>query len=318
RHRQPGTDQRGHAHNDHPYRVVGILKPTNTVLDQLIVTNLATIWQVHGQEADHHHDDDTDAHKHDEHAEHDEHGEHGEDHAHDHDETDGEYHHDDDAHKKDTPTAAADEPMATSPFMVVRKAGQPPTKIPNKTAASPAPPEITAALLKFRSPMGTLMMPRIINQTTNMQAAVPTLEMNRLLNLMGIGIKTIQGIAAAIMLVSGLSVFIALYNRLRQRRYEHALIRSMGGSRSTLLWLTLAEGWALALAGFGLGLLLSRLGLALLNAYSGKNFHLHFSYQPIAAEAALLGITLAVGTLAALLPAIKAFRLNISQTLAQG
>jgi len=163
-----------------------------------------------------------------------------------------------------------------------------------------------------------MMLPRIINQTTNMQAAVPTLEMNRLLNLMGIGIQTMQGIAAAIMLISGFSVFIALYNRLRQRRYEHALIRSMGGSRGALLWLTLAEGWALALAGFVLGLLLSRLGLMLLNGYAGKNFHFQFGYQIISAEWVLLAVTLLVGTLAALLPAVKAFRLNISQTLAQG
>ena len=282
-----GGDARGQVHAQHPYRVVGTLKPTNTVLDQLIVTNLATIWQVHGQK-DHHDEPTSDA-------------------------GDAATH----SHHDSAPATAPITPI-TSPFMVVRKAGQPQNKPATAGPPDDEAPEITAALIKFRSPMGIMMLPRIINQTTNMQAAVPTLEMNRLLNLMGIGIQTMQGIAAAIMLISGFSVFIALYNRLRQRRYEHALIRSMGGSRGALLWLTLAEGWALALAGFVLGLLLSRLGLMLLNGYAGKNFHFQFGYQIISAEWVLLAVTLLVGTLAALLPAVKAFRLNISQTLAQG
>lgn len=40
----------GHGHDDHPYRVVGVLQPTGTVLDRLIITSLESVWDVHTAE----------------------------------------------------------------------------------------------------------------------------------------------------------------------------------------------------------------------------------------------------------------------------
>ena len=40
----------GHGHADRPYRVTGVLKPTGTVLDRLIVTSLESVWDVHEEE----------------------------------------------------------------------------------------------------------------------------------------------------------------------------------------------------------------------------------------------------------------------------
>ncbi len=40
----------GHGHGDNPYRVVGVLKPTGTVLDRLIVTSLDSVWRLHAEE----------------------------------------------------------------------------------------------------------------------------------------------------------------------------------------------------------------------------------------------------------------------------
>lgn len=60
-------------HANHPYAVVGILKPTGTVLDRLVMTPLESVWQVHGHEhhgSDEGHDDDEvhdHGHHHDEH-----------------------------------------------------------------------------------------------------------------------------------------------------------------------------------------------------------------------------------------------------------
>jgi putative ABC transport system permease protein len=178
--------------------------------------------------------------------------------------------------------------------------------------------QITALLLKFKSPMAIMTLPRIINAETNMQAAVPTLEINRLMNMMGIGISALQAIAFAIMLIAGLSVFVALYNRLKERKFEHALMRSMGSSRSLIFWLLLSEGILLSLLGFILGLALCRGGLALLNKVSGKDFHFYFDFGIVPEEGWLFAITLFIGIFAAVIPAIKAYRLNIAQTLSDG
>ncbi|HEY1076734.1 MAG TPA: FtsX-like permease family protein [Fontimonas sp.] len=70
----------GHAHAGHPYRVVGILRPTGTVLDRLILTSLDSVWDLHDEHGEHDDEDSHPAHDthdtHDTHEEHDEHAPH--------------------------------------------------------------------------------------------------------------------------------------------------------------------------------------------------------------------------------------------------
>ena len=42
-----GIEESTHDHEDFPYRVVGILSPTGEIIDQLILTSLESVWQVH-------------------------------------------------------------------------------------------------------------------------------------------------------------------------------------------------------------------------------------------------------------------------------
>jgi putative ABC transport system permease protein len=255
-----GEDARGQVHEDIDYKIVGILAPTGTVIDQLLLTNVESVWNIHDEA----HGGEAAAH---------------ETENHDHE---GEHEHDEEP-------ATPDEER-----------------------------QITAMLVKFRSPMGIMMLPRMINEQTSMQAAIPTLEINRLVNLMGIGITTLEGIALAIMLIAGLSVFVSLFNRLKERRFEHALMRSMGTSRGVIFFLLLAEGLLLAIAGFVAGILLCRVGLWLLNKQAASDFKFSFSYQWVSEEWWLFGVTILIGIFAAIIPAIKAYRLNIAKTLSDG
>lgn len=163
--------------------------------------------------------------------------------------------------------------------------------------------------------MGIMTLPRMVNETTQMQAAVPALEINRLLGLMGIGTAALQALALAILVISGFSVFITLYNRLQERRYELALLRSLGCRKGQLFFLMIAEGFLLAILGFAGGHLLSRLGLAYVNQ-SSQAFHFAFQYDWVPTEAWLLLGSLLVGILAALIPAWKAYRMDVSAALA--
>jgi putative ABC transport system permease protein len=269
---QHGADQNAEVHDEHAYRVVGIFSPNGSVVDQLIMTPMASVWGVH----DHPEPEDTAAGKTAE-EDHD----HTEDHAHD---EDHDHAHDEEAHDH------ADEDR-----------------------------DITAMLIKFRSPMGMMMLPRMINQETSMQAALPAIEINRLFELFAVGIDTIRAIALAIIVISGISVFISLYNSLRERRYELALMRSMGASRGQLFWLVVQEGLLLAFLGYGLGMGLSRVGMWLLSVAILDDFHYQFSNALLLKEELyLLGVTLLIGLLAAAIPATRAFSLNISETLADG
>ncbi len=104
--------------------------------------------------------------------------------------------------------------------------------------------EITAMLIKFRNPMGMVQLPRIVNENTNMQAALPGYELLKLFSLMGIALNTLNLVALVVILVSGISVFISLYVSLKERTYEMALLRTYGASRQQLLGMVFQEGSA--------------------------------------------------------------------------
>src|SRR5690606_301838 len=46
-HSNHGLSNDGHAHEAHPFIVKGIMAPTQTVLDNLILTSVESIWHVH-------------------------------------------------------------------------------------------------------------------------------------------------------------------------------------------------------------------------------------------------------------------------------
>jgi len=177
--------------------------------------------------------------------------------------------------------------------------------------------ELTAVLIKFRNPMGQVQLPRLINAQTNMMAAVPAVEMNRLYTLFGTGFQLLTMIGIAILLLSAFSVFVSLYNSLKERKYEMALMRTMGSSRISLVMLLVLESLILSMAGFITGILLSRLGLMVIASTIQKDYYLTVDAwnAQLPEEIYLLGLVILLALVSSLLPAIKAWSLNISKTL---
>lgn len=179
-------------------------------------------------------------------------------------------------------------------------------------------PEITAALIKFRSPMGLMTIPRMVNENTNMQAALPSIEVNRLLQLFGTGIELAKYLAYLIVFISGISVFVSLYNSLKDQKSEKALMLTLGASRTKVFIQLLLEGLFLSLMGFLFGLVLSHLALWLVSIFLGnRNFIDLDIWQFGYTEIYLLVMTLFVGVVSAAIPSINIYRINISQTLAK-
>lgn len=221
----------GHVHDNYAYNVVGILNFSGSVIDNLILTDYQSVWDVHNK------DDDLDM-------------------------------------------------------------------------------EITAALFKFKNPSALIKLPRQVNETTNLQAAVPVFEMNRLINLLGIGFNSIQFIAVVIMIVSGLSIFISLYNSLKRRRYELALMRVHGASRWQLVKLIQFEALYISVIGAIFGILLSRLSIYFISILVSENNTLNnFPLTLVVEEFWLLPSALLIGIFAALIPTLQAYRTNIPKLL---
>jgi putative ABC transport system permease protein len=178
--------------------------------------------------------------------------------------------------------------------------------------------ELTAVLIQLKNKSMFMRLLPEINEGTALQAAAPFLEIRRLTDsLLPVAVKTLAGLAWAILAVSALSLFLMLYARMRERRYELALIRSLGASPLRVAGLVLAEGLSLALAGLLGGLLAARGGLLALTFWADpeQKYRLNpfapLSWEEIGLSLAIIGI----GCLAALIPAAQAFRLDISRTL---
>ena len=178
--------------------------------------------------------------------------------------------------------------------------------------------EITAVLLKIRNQMAKLTWQRVIPQNTKMQAVSPAFEVNRLFGLFGIGVTALQYLAYGIMLISGISIFIALFNTLKERKAEFALLRVNGAGRFQLLKVVMIESLLLCVVGFVFGTILGRVALSFLSNSSEEDFKMSFNpYEFLwEKEGILFLVTIFVGFIAALIPAIKAYNLNISKTLA--
>jgi putative ABC transport system permease protein len=246
-----GLSSSSDVHKNHPYVVSGILAPHGNVTDNLILTNVASVWKMHDEHEDHDHDA-KEAHDHE---------------GHDH---------------------SNDESR-----------------------------ELTSLLIQYRSPMSVAMFPRLVNETTNMQAASPAQESTRLFSLIGVGVDTLQWFAILIMFIAAISVFVNLYNSLKERNYDLAIMRTLGASRTELFLIVIAEGIMLTLAGTIIGILLGHLVLEFIGSNQESSQAQLSGFVLLYNEIYLFVAGLAIGIFAAIIPAIQAYRSNISKILAK-
>lgn len=176
--------------------------------------------------------------------------------------------------------------------------------------------EITLALIQYRSPLAAVTLPRYVNTSTGMQAAAPAVEVTRLLRMLGVGTDVLRGFGVVLLLTAGLSVFIALWNAVRERRADLAMLRMLGASPVKVAGLLLCEALWLALLASALGLL----GGHLLTGLVGWMLQAEKSLPVTAwvwvpAEAWIPGAAVLVAGLAALMPAFSAYRVDAGQLL---
>ncbi len=176
--------------------------------------------------------------------------------------------------------------------------------------------DITSLFVKYRSPMAAVQLPRIVNGTSNLQAASPPYETARLFNIIGVGVEVVNVLGVVIIVLSAISVFIALINSLKERKYELAIMRSMGAGRMKIFVMILIEGFILTIVGSLFGFILAHSGFWMLGSAIDQ-------IQPSASfvveeEYYVFGGSLIVGIFAALVPAILGYKADISETLAKG
>ena len=239
-----GLGAGGHAHGDSLYTVTGILQPSGSVLDRLILTDTASVWKVH-----------------------------------------------------EDYTASPDDTAEDRKAMEDDR-------------------EITMALVQYKTPMAALSFPRFVNTSTEMQAASPALEITRLLNMLGLGTDVLRAFAGVLLLTAGLSVFIALWGAVRERKADLALLRMLGASPAKVAALLLCEALWLGLLASIAGLLLGQAfaaGLAWLLQLDNSLFigGMVWPLQLWVVPCLALGVSL----VSALLPTLAAYRVSVLELL---
>jgi len=231
----------GEEHKLSPYVVSGVLAPSHTVLDRLVLTATESVWQVH-----------------------------------------------------ETDTALDDDDR----------------KVLEEDR------EITLALIQYKTPLAAVTFPRYINSSTEMQAASPALEITRLLSMVGVGADVLRALAGVLLLTAGLSVFIALWSAVRERRADLALLRMLGAPPRKVAGLLLCEALWLALLATVLGVLAGQgltalLGWALQLEKSVLIGAIAWPVELVSVPVLALGVAMA----SALLPAWEAYRVNVFELL---
>ena len=239
----------GGEHGDARYKVTGVLAPTGTVLDRLILTGLESVWAAH----DHQHVEP----------------------GHD---------------KADAVHDAEDDDR-----------------------------EVTLALLKYRSPLAAASLARSINKDTAWVAASPAFETARLLTVFGVGVDLIRAFALVLMMASALMLFVALAQSLEDRRYDMAILRTLGATRGQVAGVLLVESLVLAAMATVIGVLLAHGAVLAIGHWRPDAAPLAAAaWRWLPAEWVVVALALGAGILAALWPAWRAWRLDVAATLADG
>jgi putative ABC transport system permease protein len=156
----------------------------------------------------------------------------------------------------------------------------------------------------------------LINSMTSMQAASPAFEMARLYTILGVGVEVLTVLAAVLIGISALSTFLALYNALKDRKYDMAIMRAMGAGRSRLFLAMVLEGSVLTMGGTLLGILLAH---GALMAITSSNSEITSGISAVVfyvEELYLVAGSVLLGVLCSLVPAVQASRTDIHKVLA--
>ena len=180
---------------------------------------------------------------------------------------------------------------------------------PHDIDKSPSGRQVTAVLVKYRSAMGALMLPRYVSSMPDLQAASPAIETAHLTTLLGTGAEVLRAFAVGLLALSAVGFFVALYAAVSQRRRELALLRALGAHPSLLFSLVALEGLALGLTGGILGIALGR-GAAIFAAHAAaKGGGPSLPLPPLGGiDLAVIGGALVLSLLAAIAPGFVAYR----------
>ena len=296
-----GFFETDHIHDNKKYTVVGILKPTGSVIDRLIMTSVNSVLNIHGLEnikySDKNyleHDDKYDSKNkgnndsgqlNNSHTKHKHNEPHENKNVHQHSDDDHSEHRSDESNKKGN----------NERFLA----------------------EITAFLVITKTPIANVNLPRQINRETNFQAANPAIEITRLTSILGFGSKGIGLLSSILLIISILSIFSGLASNLQNRLSDLAILRAIGYSKKRIFKIITLEGMIIVTTGLLIGIILGITCFKFLTeiinplkvSFAQFNFNLDFFI--------ICFLILFAGFLASIFPAYVGSKISVADQLSK-
>lgn len=179
--------------------------------------------------------------------------------------------------------------------------------------------EVTSVLVLCSDPLSPMTIEKTINKGDERiaQVVAPRKVVSRLLDTFVRPAQIVlMVLAVMVVVVSGISILVSIYNSMSERSYDIAVMRALGASRTAVMGIILFESILLSLLGGLAGVLLGHLVLAALaptvESMTGvilKFWEFHWQ------EALLIPGLVAFASLVGFLPALTAYRTDVAKTL---
>ncbi len=231
-----GLSAGGEVHDNHGYRVTGVLARTGTVLDKLVLTPIESIWEAHGE---------------------------------------------------DDVNASAKGPHG----------------------------KVSLILVQFKSPLGAVVLPRLLGFTPGLQVASPAQETAKLFAAVQMGADGTLILGGILLACAALAVCAGLLAAQRERMRDVAVLRLLGASPYLTATVVALEATLVGLLGATSGLVLAHTAVEVLAR------HLPTAAPPLSGMAfdpLEIGIVLAallVSWIGAALPAWRVQRAAVADVL---
>ncbi|MEO2032100.1 MAG: FtsX-like permease family protein [Planctomycetaceae bacterium] len=199
-------------------------------------------------------------------------------------------------------------------------------------ATPDAAKEVTAILIRTRPdlPFAAIKLSSELKEGYQAMAVNPMVPIRQLMNdVLGNVKRGLVVLTGMIILVSGVSIFVSIYNSMSDRRREIGIMRALGARRGSVFGIVLTESIVLCVGGGLLGWLVGH-GMSVLAApyvtsqtgllldpwaVDWMEFALFGIDCSIPRELVLFPVLLALATLVGFLPAMTAYRTDVADAL---
>ncbi len=176
--------------------------------------------------------------------------------------------------------------------------------------------EVTSILVRNGGLWGPQMM-NVINEGNAAQAAAPVGEINKLLSqIIGPLLTALMVITVITCVVAAIGVLVAIYNSMNDRRRDIAVMRALGARREAVTGIIMLESLLIAIIGGVCGWCIAHGAITLASPFIEARTGVHATFFMVSSyEVLVLPLVLVLAALAGLLPAMIAYRTDVSRNL---